>query len=129
MLFRSIYPELECALKNFAHTLELLVEVINQHASTDERNWLVGCKFYINSENDDDYHRLFKLYIEWTDNYHNALTEAAKAANWLSDIIRRDIDPNFFLLDGYFCAGSPEPPKYTSSEIQSLLIGSEPKTQ
>ena len=50
----------------------------------------------------NEYKQLFNEYEAWQDKCQHHVKEATKAANWLADVVRRDINPLFFATKGRF---------------------------
>ncbi len=46
------------------------------------------------------YHELLREHETWGDEVDALVVEATKAANWVSDVVRRDINPMFFATSG-----------------------------
>jgi hypothetical protein len=59
-------------------------------------------KFYKASGYNKNYHQDAKRYNEWLDKYYHELKEATKAANWLADAVKENINPMFFAEQGKF---------------------------
>jgi hypothetical protein len=100
-------PELECALKKLTYETHEAILTFCEHCkhSEAEENILVEERFYKSRgwiENDDVYRALFNEYDAWQKKCHNHLVEATKAANWLADVVRRDLNPLFFATKGKF---------------------------
>lgn len=100
-------PELECALKKLAHEMHEAIEVFVEHCepskTRDDR--LVEERFYKSHGWIEDqlvYDSLFKEYDAWQDRCKNYVIEATKAANWLAEVVRRDVNPLFFATKGKF---------------------------
>ncbi len=53
-------------------------------------------------ENEEAYKQLFNEYDIWQNKCKNHVIEATKAANWLADVVRRDLNPLFFATKGKF---------------------------
>ena len=53
-------------------------------------------------EDDNEYQQLFNEYKAWNEKCQNHVIEATKAANWLADVVRRDVNPLFFATKGKF---------------------------
>ncbi len=127
-------PELEQALKTLDLAMSQAFEVFSEHSSSDDAgDILKGKKFYqIDEWNPDRYQSLLKDYNNWLDGCANWIFTIAKAANWLADVVRRDINPLFFAEEGKFTLfhGPYMPdahyksslPEYTSEE-KALLPG------
>lgn len=100
-------PELECALKRLTHEIYEAVQTFVEHCKPSEggEGILVEDRFYKSRgwiENHDEYQELFKDYEAWQRKCQNHVIEATKAANWVADIVRRDINPLFFATKGKF---------------------------
>lgn len=99
-------PELECALKKLTHEIYQANQTFLEHAqpSKSTPDVLVEEKFYKSRGwiEQDEYKQLFKEYEAWQNKCQNHVKEATKAANWLADVVRRDINPLFFATKGKF---------------------------
>lgn len=96
-------PELEKALITFSIAIHQAVKVFNRHCKEMSNGALIADKFYkIDEWNEKLYHELLEEYKNWREKCYDYVFEATKAANWLADVIRRDINPSFFATDGKF---------------------------
>ncbi len=100
-------PELECVLKKLTYEIYEAIQTFVEHCepSKTKDNILVEERFYKSRgwiEDHDLYQQLFKEYEEWQHKCQNHVIEATKAANWLADVVRRDINPLFFATKGKF---------------------------
>jgi len=100
-------PELECALKKLTYETHAAIATFCEHCETSKTrdDILVEERFYRSQgwiEDDDVYQQLFKEYEEWQHKCQGHVEEATKAANWLADVVRRDINPLFFATKGKF---------------------------
>jgi hypothetical protein len=99
--------ELECALKKLAFEMHEAIETFCQHCKIYEArdDMLIEERFYKSRgwiEDNEEYQSLFKEYEDWKDKCYKHVIEATKAANWLADVVRRDINPLFFATEGKF---------------------------
>jgi len=99
--------ELECSLKKLTYEIYEAVQTFGEHCkpSKTKGDRLREESFYdIHGWVDDqvEYQRLFKEYCAWHDKCVDRVIEATKAANWLADVVRRDINPLFFATKGKF---------------------------
>lgn len=63
----------------------------------------VADKFYKRrGEFNPNYHQDVEIYLAWVDEFSSLLIESTKAANWFSDVVRRDVNPMFFVEYGKF---------------------------
>jgi len=100
-------PELECALKKLTYEIYEAIQTFVEHCKPSEAKdgILVEERFYKSRgliEDNDEYQQLFKEYEAWQKKCQDHVIEATKAANWLADIVRRDINPLFFATEGKF---------------------------
>ena len=100
-------PELECALKKLAYEIYEAIQTFEEHCepSKAKDNILVEERFYKSHgwiEDDNVYQQLFNEYEAWHDKCEKHVIEATKAANWLADVVRRDVNPLFFATKGKF---------------------------
>jgi hypothetical protein len=100
-------PELECALKKLTYEIYEAVQTFSEHCkhSESQDGILFEERFYKSRgwiEDDNEYQRVFKEYEAWQNKCENHVIEATKAANWLADVVRRDINPMFFATKGKF---------------------------
>ncbi|GAA5531287.1 HNH endonuclease signature motif containing protein [Herpetosiphon gulosus] len=106
-------PELERALKTLSITMSEMMYVFQQHAERERGDLLCGIKFYKSPDyfppfygSDESYEqRLFFLedkFDAWIKSYHFFFIEMVKSVNWLADVVRREINPAFFAIEGKF---------------------------
>ncbi|MFC2005693.1 HNH endonuclease [Chloroflexota bacterium] len=100
-------PELECALKKLTYEIYEAIQTFAEHYETSKTrdNILVEERFHKSQgwiEDDNEYQQLFDEYKAWHDKCENHVIEATKAANWLADVVRRDVNPLFFATKGKF---------------------------
>ncbi len=97
-------PELEQALNTLSIAISQALAIFSEHADSDATGeMLEGDRFYkINEWNPEKYKKLTDEYKVWLDQCSAWIFETAKAANWLADVVRRDINPLFFAEQGKF---------------------------
>lgn len=100
-------PELECSLKKLTYEIYEAFETFVEHCepSKTRDGILVEERFYKSRgwiEDDKEYQQLFNEYKAWNEKCQNHVIEATKAANWLAEVVRRDINPLFFATKGKF---------------------------
>lgn len=123
--------ELKAATLTLANSLHRAAQEFLKH-SHKENDYLRATRFY--RENDFDnfhkYRRDAKRYEDWLDTCYDLIVMATKAANWFAEIVRRDVNPFFFIENGKFgVLYNPFEdskwefmvPEFNDSEKQSLL--------
>lgn len=106
-MLRAIKPghfvELERSLDTLAITCHQAVELFLRHAEKQEGR-LYARQFYkdLREWDTEKHERLFRKWECWVETCELWLFAATKAANWMADVVRRDINPYFFLTDGKF---------------------------
>lgn len=108
-VFRTIWPgtspELERALKTLSSTMTDLMDKFGEHFGKHvelKDNVLCEIKPNIGGWNPKLYAKLHREYEAWGDGVDALVVEVTKAANWVADIVRRDINPMFFAAKGRF---------------------------
>lgn len=105
--FPGTLPELEKALITLSIVILEAFQTFELHAEERE-NSLIATQFYkIREWNPERYHKLAKEFDVWIDKCHNLVFEATKAANWVAEVVRREINPLFFATEGKFIAMYP----------------------
>lgn len=99
-------PELECAIKRLTYEVYEANQIFLEHCkpSRDNDEILVEDRFY-HSERwlpDEEYRERFAEYEYWQKKCYTHMRDATKAANWLADVVRRDVNPFFFATKGKF---------------------------
>ncbi|EGG98803.1 hypothetical protein imdm_1893 [gamma proteobacterium IMCC2047] len=59
-------------------------------------------KFYKRGGHNPNYGEDLEAYEQWLEECFDSINQAARAANWFADIVRRDINPLFFAEKGKF---------------------------
>ena len=96
------FDELKRSVISLSFLIHLAAQTFLEHHVEDDE-WLHTNKFYKRGgEFNPEYHRDLQLYNAWLGKCYATLREATKAANWFADIVRRDINPMFFALEGKF---------------------------
>jgi hypothetical protein len=130
-------PELEAAMKLFSETINIMLNFYMKNAESRE-----DCYVEDRSWKRDQWHteeRFRELAAKrdvWEKYLNELLLEAVKAANWLADVVRRDINPLFMATDGRFSLvwGPDERltfhtivPEYSADEKRQLIDSYENK--
>lgn len=92
------FSELKAACINFSILLNESAQIFLQHAELQGDSYHQH-RFYRNSRH---YDTELVRFNEWELSCSKKLIEATKAANYFADIIRRDVNPMFFVEDGKF---------------------------
>lgn len=95
-------PELEAAARTLSAAICNAFYTFAEHCRyASER--LVGVPFYkAEGVTPQNYHQLRDQFDRWMNHQEQHIVEATKAANWFADVVRRDINPLFFALEGRF---------------------------
>jgi len=94
-------PELEGSLITLSIGLEHAANRFLDHVQPGDDDWF-GYRFYKNARSDEQYDRMLDQYERWTKDCEELIIESTKAANWFSEVVRRDINPSFFAVEGKF---------------------------
>jgi hypothetical protein len=123
-------PELERALQTLSICMNTAAQRFLAETETrgDER---VEVKYYKQRYYEQDvYDRLVDRWEDWNQHMALLITEATKAANWLADVVRRDLNPRFFSVAGKFTLTEPadlsyvtHTPEFTDEQKQQLPDG------
>ena len=99
--------ELEAAIIRLSMALAAAVDHFLVHAEEDDRypdRW-AEIRFYKIERYDEDlYFKLAREYDAWIQREDALMIESSKTANWLCDVVRRDLNPYFFLNEGRLLA-------------------------
>jgi len=122
-LVAALWPggleELERAIRTLSKVLNHAISVFLEHAEL-QNDILASIEFYhIPEWNPSRYKKLFQAYNRWVKECHALIYEATKAANWFADVVRRDINPMFFALEGKFVVTEGD---YLLSSVQTTLL-------
>lgn len=102
-IWTNEFNELEKAAKTFSTLLSAAAKMFMEHADYDSKSKkFVPIKFYKSDRWNENYNHDLIKYEKWIDNCHVLIKETSKALNWFSDIIRRDLNPLFFIERGKF---------------------------
>lgn len=97
-------PELEAALQTLSMALHQAKDRFLKHATPrTQSEELTADRFYRIGDWDPATHqKLVDRFERWQRQCDDWLFEATKAANWLADVVRRDINPMCFATEGCF---------------------------
>jgi hypothetical protein len=95
-------PELERALKTLSIYMNAAAQRFWQE-SEDEGEFRVEVKYYKKRYYPQaQYDALFARWETWQRDCEFLIIQSAKAANWMADVVRRDLNPAFFSITGKF---------------------------
>jgi hypothetical protein len=93
-------------LKRATTTLAILINRAAQtflEHSKRRGDTLYPHKFYQwDGRYNPNYEKDCQRYEEWVEQCHALVAEATKAANWFADVVRKDVNPMFFAVEGKF---------------------------
>jgi hypothetical protein len=123
------YEELRRATTTLAILLDRAASKFLQHATFNFGKYHAD-RFYKRFPNNPNYHRELACYEEWGHVCEQLMVQATCAANWFADVVRRDINPMFFIERGRFLVfNSTDVPEYSADQKSNLpasLISEEP---
>lgn len=106
-VLKAVWPnefgELKQATITFSVLMHRAAEKFKEHCMR-HNDQLLPEKFYKAISYNPNYDRDLHAYNEWLKLCHNTVMDAVKAANWFAEIVRRDINPMFFAIEGKFSA-------------------------
>lgn len=98
----AIWPEEYQELKRATTTLSILLHKASSQFmehSRYENGFYVADRFYRDS---DDNIRKLNQFNDWIKECYSLVEQSTCAANWFADVVRRDINPMFFVESGKF---------------------------
>lgn len=105
-IIRAVWPgtitELEQALKTLSINLVMALKVFSKHCHFEPDDWLREVKFYRNVDGTEHFDQLVTEYEAWVDEHAHFMFEATKSANWVAEVVRRELNPSFFAVPGKF---------------------------
>lgn len=105
IVLRAIWPdeyeELKYSCILLCHQISSAASVFTNHC-IPKGEFLYPDKFYKRLSYNPNYDRDLKKYEEWRVQCYHYIYEATKAANWFADVVRRDVNPMFFIEQGKF---------------------------
>ena len=114
------FNELERATRTMALCMHEAAQVFLQHAEHHNSAY-VAVKFYNQMYPNPNYDRDLDRFQKWLDDCYFLVYQSARAANWFSDVVRRDLNPTYFAATGRFMLmdGPLEPDfRYESKLLQ-----------
>ncbi len=113
-------PELENSLKTLSYNVKLFANCFSKNCHRSEKGWLREIRFYQNARSTKEYDKLLEKYNDWSDQLSDSLVEATKSANWVAEVVRREMDPMFFAVPGKFAInyGADRTLGYTSAVFE-----------
>lgn len=124
-VIRAVWPEgfeeLRLATETFSILIDYSARLFTKNC--DETNdILIPFKFYKAKGWNPSYDEDLKKYENWLKTCHEYLQETIKAANWFATVVRRDINPRFFAVQGKFIVtdGSRKILEYSETERAGL---------
>jgi hypothetical protein len=101
----TIWPATHDELRRAAATLSVLLlraaTKFLEHARPASNVWIPN-KFYKALRFNPNYDRDLERYQDWVRGCHKLIIESSRAANWFADVVRRDVNPMFFIEKGRF---------------------------
>jgi hypothetical protein len=133
-------PELESAMKIFSTAMNMMLNFYMKNAESkieNEKDYFIEDKSYKRSWHPKEIFRELSDRRKRWENYLNELiVEVTKAANWLAELARRDINPLFMATEGKFSLiWGPDDnfswhtiiPEYSTDEKRQLIDSYEEK--
>ncbi len=115
-------PELERALKTLSLNLMMALESFSKHCEPKENGWFREVRFYKTRGWNENYHTDLDAYHEWIKEQDHFILESTKSANWVAEVVRRELNPSFFAVSGKFAgpkmrgAFATQVPEYTDEQ-------------
>lgn len=95
-------PELERSLKTLSLNLTMALKEFCEHCEMGEQGWFREVKFYKAGGWNENYDRDLEAYEEWLKRQDEFIFDATKSANWVAEVVRRELNPSFFAVPGKF---------------------------
>lgn len=105
-IVQAVWPgsmaELERALKTLSINLKMAAIVFTEHSELIDKDWFRDDQFYRGNGWNENYDRDLRKYKDWRRRQEHFIFESTKSANWVAEIVRRDLNPGFFAVPGKF---------------------------
>jgi hypothetical protein len=138
VVIAAVWPEGYDEFKRAVDTLSILMhkaaQTFVEHCRLVD-HMLVSDKIYSNfGRYNPNYEEDLQEYKRYIQRCYDSLEDAARAANWFADVVRRDLNPSFFAIHGKFLiTDGPYPDltfktrrlEFTENEKQKLPEGLE----
>jgi hypothetical protein len=98
-------PELESSMKFFAETMNIMLNFYMKKAErheTEEGRFVEDRSYKRQWHSEERFRELHNIHERWERYLEDLIVEVVKAANWLAELVRRDINPLFMATDGRF---------------------------
>ncbi|MBK9260536.1 MAG: hypothetical protein IPM54_11995 [Polyangiaceae bacterium] len=101
-LWPGSLPDLEFSINALGHVVAQAYELFTEHCRS-QGDYLVGYPFYDEAIGNPELHkRLVHEYLAWEQACQFLVYEATMVVNWFADVVRRDLNPDFFRYEGRF---------------------------
>jgi hypothetical protein len=94
-------PELERALKTLSVNLTMALQTFEKHCESQDE-WLREVRFYRSSGFNENYDTDLVKYEAWIEEQDYYVFEATRSANWVAEVVRRELNPSFYAVPGKF---------------------------
>jgi hypothetical protein len=106
-MYKAVWPgnlqELEAAMKLFSTTMNTMLNFYMKNAESREDYYVEDRSWKRNQwRTEEVFRELASKRDRWGKYLDELIIEVAKAANWLAELVRRDINPLFMATDGKF---------------------------
>lgn len=95
------FEELKLSITTFSILLNRASQKFMEHSELHGDTYFPH-KFYKAGGWNDNFNEDLEKYNQWVKSCHATIHQATKAANWVGDVVRRDINPMFFADTGKF---------------------------
>ncbi len=140
-MYKAVWPgtkvELESALKYFSEMMNIMLGFYMKNADSKGEYYIEDRSYKKRWWPQEIFDELSEKNRCWGEYLDELIIEITKVANWLADIIRKEINPMFMITDGKFSLiwGPDENlsyrimvPEYSSDEKQILIKSHEEKS-
>ena len=105
-MYKTVWPgkliELESAMKLFSKSMNIMLNFYMKNAESKGDYFVEDRSYKKQWHTDEVFKELSDKRERWDRYLGDLIIEVVKAANWLADIVRRDINPLFMATDGKF---------------------------
>ena len=101
VIWPTEFEELKKAITTLSISLSLASNKFMEHSELHGDTYYPH-KFYKAGDWNANFTNDLKKYNDWVDSCHSTIHLATKAANWVGDVVRKDINPMFFAESGKF---------------------------